>query len=225
MKIKAIIFGATGMVGEGVLLQALDHPDIDSFLVIGRRSCGRKHQKLKEVIHNDFYNYTSIEENLKGYNACFFCLGVSSVGMNEKDYYRVTYDLTMQAATALSKLNSDMTFCYISGTGTDSSEKGRLMWARVKGKTENHLMALPFKAVYLFRPGFMKPVNGQRNVKSIFKVVEFIYPVVKTLFPNSGCKLEDLGMAMIMAAKVGYSKNILENKDIDQLAGNYNKRS
>jgi len=225
MKIKAIIFGATGMVGEGVLLQALDHPDVVSVLVIGRRSCGRKHQKLKEIIHNDFYNYTSIEENLKGYNACFFCLGVSSLGMNEKDYYHVTYDLTMQAASALSKLNPDMTFCYVSGTGTDSSEKGRLMWARVKGKTENHLMALPFKTVYLFRPGFMKPVDGQQNIKSVFKVVTFIYPVIKMIFPNSGCKLEDLGTAMIMAAKVGYSKNILRNKDIDQLAGTDIKRS
>ena len=219
MKINAVIFGATGMVGEGVLLKTLDNPDVESVLVIGRRSCGRKHQKLKEVIHNDFYNYTAIEEHLKGYNACFFCLGVSSVGMNEKDYYRVTYDLTMQAATTLAKLNPDMTFCYISGTGTDSSEKGRLMWARIKGKTENHLMALPFKAVYLFRPGFMKPVTGQRNVKTIFKVVDFIYPAIKTLFPNSGCKLKDLGTAMIMTAKIGYSKHILGNKDIDQLAG------
>jgi uncharacterized protein YbjT (DUF2867 family) len=225
MKIKAIIFGATGMVGEGVLLQVLDHPDVDSVLVIGRKSCSRKHPKLKEVIHNDFYNYSTIEEHFKGYNACFFCLGVSSVGMNEKDYYHVTYDLTMQAASALSKLNPDMTFCYVSGAGTDSSEKGRLKWARVKGKTENHLMTLPFKAVYLFRPGFMKPVNGQKNIKSIFKVVTFIYPAIKMLFPNSGCKLEDLGTAMIMSAKVGYSKNILDNIDIDQLAGTDIKRS
>jgi uncharacterized protein YbjT (DUF2867 family) len=219
MSIKAIIFGASGMVGEGVLLRALQHPDVESVLVIGRRSCGIRHNKLKEIIHDDFYNYTTVEEHIKGYNACFFCLGVSSVGMNEKDYYHVTYYLTMQAASALSKLNSNMTFCYISGTGTDSSEKGRLMWARVKGKTENHLMALPFKAVYLFRPGFMKPMEDQKNIKSIFKVVKFIYPFIKTLFPNSGCKLEDLGIAMIMSAKVGYSKNIIENKDIDQLAG------
>jgi hypothetical protein len=218
MSIKAIIFGASGMVGEGVLLRALERPDVESVLVIGRRSCSIKHNKLKEIIHNDFYNYSAIEGQLVGYNACFFCLGVSSVGMSEKDYYHVTYDLTMQAASTMSKLNPDMTFCYISGTGTDSSEKGRLMWARVKGKTENHLMALPFKAVYLFRPGFMQPVKGQRNIKSIFKVVDFIYPFIKTLFPNSGCKLEDLGTAMIMSAKVGYSKHIIENKDIDQLA-------
>jgi uncharacterized protein YbjT (DUF2867 family) len=221
MAVKAIIFGATGMVGEGVLLKALQHPDVKSVLVIGRKSCCKEHTKLKELIHNDFFNYSSIEEHLKGYNACFFCLGVSSVGMNEKDYYRVTYDLTLQAASALSKLNPDMTFCYISGTGTDSSEKGRLMWARVKGKTENHLMTQPFKAVYLFRPGFMHSVNGQRNIKSIYKVVDFIYPILKTLFPNYGCKLENVALAMIMCTKIGYSKNILENKDIDQLAGTY----
>jgi len=222
MSIKAIIFGATGMVGEGVLLRSLEHPDVESVLIIGRRSCGIRHNKLKEIIHNDFYNYSAIEDQLVGYNACFFCLGVSSVGMNEKDYYHVTYDLTMQAASVLSKLNPDMTFCYISGTGTDSSEKGRLMWARVKGKTENHLMALPFKAVYLFRPGLMKPMEDQKNIKSIFKVVTFMYPFIKTLFPNSGCKLEDLGTAMIMSAKVGYSKHIIENKDIDLLAGTNN---
>ena len=218
MTIKAIIFGATGMVGEGVLLQALNHPDVESVLVIGRRSCGISHNKLKEVIHNDFYNYTAIEEHLKGYNACFFCLGVSSLGMNEMEYYRLTYGITISAASVLSKFNKDMTFCYVSGSGTDSSEKGRLMWARVKGKTENHLMTLPFKAVFLFRPGFMKSVEGQRNIKTIFKLVDFLYPAIKTLFPNSGCKLEDVALAMIMTAKVGYSKHILENKDIDLLA-------
>jgi uncharacterized protein YbjT (DUF2867 family) len=217
MKIKAIIFGATGMVGGGVLLRALEHPDVESVLVIGRRPCGIRHNKLKEIIHNDFYNYSAIEEHLKGYNACFFCLGASSLGMNQMDYYKLTYGITISAASVLSELNNEMTFCYVSGSGTDSSEKGRLMWARVKGKTENHLLTLPFKSVYLFRPGFMQPVKGQRNIKSIFKVVDFIYPALKNLFPNSGCKLEDLGTAMIMAAKVGYSKNILENKDIDLL--------
>ena len=144
MNIKAIIFGATGMVGEGVLHIALNHPDVESVLVIGRKSCGTKHPKLKELIHNDFYDYSTIEEHLIGYNACFFCLGVSSVGMNEQDYHRVTFDLTVQAATTLARLNRDMTFGYVSGTGTDSTEQGRMMWARVKGKTENHLMKLPF---------------------------------------------------------------------------------
>ncbi|MCX6168222.1 MAG: epimerase [Ignavibacteriales bacterium] len=219
MTIKTIIFGASGMVGEGVLLQAISDPDVESILVIGRRSCGIKNEKLKEIIHNDFFNFSAIEKDLVGYNACFFCLGVSSVGMNEKDYTRLTFDLTMQAAATLSKVNAEMTFCYVSGEGTDSTERGRLMWARVKGKTENHLKKLPFKAVYLFRPGFMKAVEGQKNLKSLYKVVGNFYPLMKFILPNHGCKLEDLGTAMLKSVKLGYSKPILENKDIEELAG------
>jgi uncharacterized protein YbjT (DUF2867 family) len=218
-KIKAIIFGATGMVGEGVLLEALKHPDVDSILVISRRSCNVKHQKLKELLHKDFFDYSAIGEHLRGFNACFFCLGVSSVGMNEQDYNRITYDLTMQAAITLSGFNPDMTFCYISGTGTDSTEKGRSMWARVKGKTENHLTRLPFKAVYLFRPGLIKPTKGQKNVKHLFKILGLLYPLWKVLSPKNVCTLEDLGLAMIQTVRIGYAKQILENKDIAQLAG------
>jgi hypothetical protein len=216
--IKAIIFGATGMVGEGVLLTALKSPEVESILVIGRRPCGREDPKLKEIIHNDFYNFIPIKEHLRGYNACFFCLGVSSVGMKENNYRRVTYDLTMAAASLLSNLNPDMTFCYVSGAGTDSSEKGKLMWARVKGKTENDLLKLHFKSAYMFRPGFMKQVSGQRNVKSIFKAFLIFYPVFKALFPNAGCKIEDLAKAMIRVSNAGYSKHIIDNKDVDQLA-------
>jgi hypothetical protein len=219
MKIKAIILGASGMVGEGVLLTALNNPDVESILVIGRKPCGRKDPKLTEIIHNNFFDISPIKESLSGYNACFFCLGVSSVGMKEKDYFHVTFELTMHVASILASLNPDMTFCYVSGTGTDSSEKGRLMWARVKGKTENDLMKLPFKAAYMFRPGFMRPVDGQRNIKSIFKVVEFIYPFFKALFPNGGCRLEDLGTAMIYVSSIGYSKRILDNRDIDMITG------
>ena len=218
MKIKAILFGATGMVGGGVLFKALDHKDIESVLVIGRRQCKMTHDKLKELIHQDFFDYSPIEEKLKGYNACFFCLGVSSVGMNERDYTRITYDLTMQAATTLSKLNPAMTFCYVSGTGTDSTEHGTMMWARVKGKTENDLKKLPFKSVYLFRPGLMKPIKGQKNVKPIFKAAGLLYPVLKLLSPRNTCTLEDVGLAMIHAVEVGYHKNILENMDITHLA-------
>jgi uncharacterized protein YbjT (DUF2867 family) len=218
MKIKAILFGATGMVGGGVLFKALDHKDIESVLVIGRRPCKMTHDKLKELIHQDFFDYSPIEEKLKGYNACFFCLGVSSVGMNERDYTRITYDLTMQAATTLSKLNPAMTFCYVSGTGTDSTEHGTMMWARVKGKTENDLKKLPFKSVYLFRPGLMKPIKGQKNVKPIFKAAGLLYPVLKLLSPRNTCTLEDVGLAMIHAVEVGYHKNILENMDITHLA-------
>jgi len=218
MKIKVIIFGATGMVGEGVLLEALKHRDVESILVIGRRSCNIKHQRLKELVHKNFFDYSTLGENLKGFNACFFCLGVSSVGMNEPNYSRITYDLTMQAARTLSEVNPDMTFCYISGTGTDSTEKGRLMWARVKGKTENHLTRLPFKAVYLFRPGLMKPTKGQKNVKPLFKVLGLLYPLWKVLSPKNVCTLEEVGIAMIQATLHGYTKQILENKDMAQLA-------
>ncbi|MDP3149127.1 MAG: epimerase [Ignavibacteria bacterium] len=218
MKIRVIIFGASGMVGEGVLLKALEHEKVESVLVIGRRPCRVMHPKLTEILHNDFFNFTSIEEKLKGYDACFFCLGVSSVGMSEADYAKITYDLTMHTATILAKLNPSMTFCYVSGTGTDSSEKGRIMWARVKGKTENDLAKLPFKSVYSFRPGLLKPVDGQKNVKRIFKIVAAPYPLWKMLFPGSVSTLEDVGLAMINATMNGYSKNILENKDIAELA-------
>lgn len=218
MKIKAILFGATGMVGAGVLHVILDHPDVESVLVIGRRPCGVKHPKLTELLHNDFFNYSAIEEKLRGFNACYFCLGVSSVGMSEKDYTRISYDLTMSAATVLSRLNPGMTFCYVSGTGTDSTEHGRVMWARVKGRTENALMKLPFKAAYLFRPGFIRPIKGVGNAHAISTVVGLLYPVWKFLFPQYVCTLEELGLAMIHAAGPGYPKQILDNMDIAQLA-------
>ena len=215
---RAILLGSTGMVGEGVLLESLKHPDVESVLVIGRRSCNRRHPKLSEILHHDFFDYSAIENRLQGYNACFFCLGVSSVGMKEAEYTRITYDLTMQAATTLSRLNPAMTFCYVSGTGTDSTEQGRLMWARVKGKTENHLAQLPFKSVYSFRPGLMKPTKGQKNVSLLMKALGSTYPIWKTLSPKNVCKLEELGLAMIQAARVGYPKRIIENLDIAQLA-------
>lgn len=219
MKIRAVLFGATGMVGEGVLYKALEHEDVEAVLVIGRRSCGVKHPKLKELIHGDFYNYSAIEDQLTGWNACFFCLGVTSVGKSEEAYRRLTYDLTMQAARTLSKLNSSMTFCYISGTGTDSTEKGRSMWARVKGKTENDLRALPFKAAFAFRPGFIKPYPGLKNSYGISKVLGRIYPILKALFPRYVCTLEDLAHAMIRTAQDGYSSPVLENPDIARLGG------
>jgi len=218
MNMKAIIFGASGMVGEGVLLETLRHKDVESVIVIGRRPCNVTHDKLIELIHKDFYDYSAIEGHLKGYHACFFCLGVSSVGMTEQEYTRITYDLTMHAATTLSKLNPEMTFCYVSGTGTDSTEKGRLMWARVKGKTENDLQKLPFKSVYLFRPGLMKPNEGQKNIKPIMKAAGALYPIFKILSPKNVSTLEDVGLAMIHAAEIGYHKNILENTDIALLA-------
>jgi uncharacterized protein YbjT (DUF2867 family) len=218
MKIRVIVFGATGMVGEGVLLTALNHEEVESVLVVGRRPCLVTHSKLKEIIHHDFFDYSAIEEQLKGYHACFFCLGVSSVGIGERDYTRITYDLTMQAATVLSRYNREMTFCYVSGTGTDSTEHGRIMWARVKGRTENHLAKLPFKSVYSFRPGLMKPIDGQRNVKTLFRIVAWPYPLWKLLFPKSVSTLADVGLAMINATLYGYTKQVLENLDIGKLA-------
>lgn len=218
MKIKVIIFGASGMVGEGVLLTTLKHEDVESVVVIGRRSCGVKHSKLKEIIHQDFFDFSSIEDQLKGYDGCYFCLGVSSVGMNESDYTRVTYDLTMKAAAVLAKHNPAMTFCYVSGTGTDSSEQGRSMWARVKGKTENDLAKLPFKAVFAFRPGLLKPVEGQKNIKPIFRIFTWPYPLWKFLFPTWVSTIEDVGLAMINATLYGHPKKIMENVDIAKLA-------
>lgn len=218
MKLNVIVTGATGMVGEGVLHECLLHPDVESVLVINRRHGNVTHLKLKEIIHSDFQNIEPIAQQLKGYNACFFCLGVSSVGMKEDQYRRLTYDLTMHVAGVLSRENHDMTFCYVSGSGTDGTEQGRMMWARVKGKTENDLMKLPFKAAYLFRPGFMKPTKGLKNTLRGYAILTWLYPVLRPLFPQFFCTLSEVGVAMIHAATVGYSKPILEVKDIVKLA-------
>jgi len=218
MRIKAIIFGATGMVGEGVLHEALNNLSVESILVIGRRSCGVRHQKLSEILHQDFYDYASLANRLTGYNACFFCLGVTSVGKSEEEYRRLTYDLTMAAARTLSRLNAEMVFCYVSGLGTDSSEQGRSMWARVKGKTENDLMKLPFKAVYAFRPGFIRPIPGLKNAIALAKILAPLYPILRILFPKYVCTLEDVGRSMMRVAEGGFPLRILGCTDITQLA-------
>jgi len=218
MKIKAIITGASGMVGEGVLHECLLHPEVEEVLVIGRRTAGVIHPKLKEILHSDFFDLSAIKHQLKGYNACYFCLGVSSVGMKEKDYHHVTYDLTMHMATILADQNPGMTFCYVSGSGTDSSEHGKLMWARVKGQTENDLMQLPFKAAYMFRPGFMRPTRGLKNTLKGYQFFTWLYPVLRPLFPNFVCTLQEVGQAMVNVTLNGYDKRILEVKDIVKLA-------
>lgn len=218
MKLKPIIFGATGMVGEGVLLTSLRDPDVESILVVGRKPCGITHAKLTEIIHGDIGDLSSVELRLSGSNACFFCLGVSSVGMNEADYTRITYNLTMHVASTLSRLNPLMTFCYISGTGTDSTERGSSMWARIKGKTENNLLRLPFKAVYLFRPGLMKPVAGQKNVPWFLRLLAIPFPLWRLIAAGFVCTLHDLAHAMINASLNGYEKSVLENRDITTLA-------
>lgn len=218
MKISVIITGATGMVGEGVLHEALLHPDVEKVLVVGRRPCGVQHPKLQEIVHSDFLNLTPIEEKLSGYDGCLFCLGVSSVGMNEDKYYTLTYTLTMHMAEILSRQNEGMTFCYISGAGTDSTEKGRINWARVKGKTENDLMKLPFKKVYAFRPGFMKPTQGLKNTLPAYKYFMWLYPVLRALMPKFVTTLKELGLAMINAVLTGYEKSIVEVPDIISLS-------
>lgn len=218
MKIKIIITGVTGMVGEGVLMESLSNPDVEKVLVINRRPCGVTHPRLIEIVHANFLDIASIAGELKGYNACFFCLGVSSVGMKEELYYSLTYTLTMHIAEILSGQNPEMTFCYISGAGTDSSEKGRLNWARVKGKTENDLMKLPFKKVFAFRPGILQPSKGQKNVPRVYGPFIFISPLIRLLMPKYVSTLKELGSAMINSVLVGYERNVLEVKDIVELA-------
>lgn len=220
MGLKVIIFGSTGMVGGGVLLKAIEHPDVEKILLVNRRECNVIHKKVKEIIHKDFFDYSHILNELKGYDACFFCLGVSSVGLNENAYTRLTYDLTMQTAQTLADLNRTMIFCYVSGMGTDSTEKGKLMWARVKGKTENDLVKLSFKKAYAFRPGYIKPAKGQAQIKIVYRIIGFLFPIMKLFFPNSGCKADEIGEAMINAVLFGYQQRILENTDIIKLAKN-----
>jgi uncharacterized protein YbjT (DUF2867 family) len=214
MKIKAIITGVTGMVGEGVLHECLQHSDVESVLVINRKPCGVKHPKLIEIIHNDFFDLSPLDNHLAGYNACYFCAGVSSVGKKEEEYKHITYDLTLNFANTLLKLNSEMTFCYVSGVGTDSTEKGRSMWARVKGKTENDLLKLNFKDAYMFRPGYIQPTKGLKNTYKIYKYFAPFYPVLKTLFPKYVVSLEELGKSMIKVTLYGSEKKVLECKDI-----------
>lgn len=217
LKIRAIITGATGMVGEGVLHECLLHPDVEEVLVINRKSCAMIHPKLKEIIHADFFDLSPIASKLSGYNACYFCAGVSSVGMKEAEYYKLTYTLTMNVAQTLSRLNSDMVFCYVSGGGTANGEKGS-MWATVKGKTERDLMQLPFKDVFAFRPGFMKPTEGLRNTLPYYKYITWLFPVLKIIMPQMVSTLAQVGIAMINVTKLGYPKNILEVKDIIELS-------
>ena len=212
---KIMITGATGMVGEGVLLECLNNPEITEVLSVSRKRSGKSHPKLKEYIIPDFLNLEENDENLKGFDAVFFCAGISSVGMNEEDYTKITYDTTLHFAKAVLKQNPEMVFTFVSGAHTDSSENGKIMWARVKGKTENDLIKLNFRGVYNFRPGFMKPVDGQVNVKWFFKPMIWLFPKV---FPSRSLTLNEVEKAMINAVKKGYSKNILEISDIKVLA-------
>jgi uncharacterized protein YbjT (DUF2867 family) len=219
---KVILFGATGMVGQGVLRECLLDPRVETVLSIVRTATGQKHDKLRELVHRDFLDFTAISSDLKGFGACFFCLGISSVGMKEADYYRVTYEITIAAAQLLASLNPGMTFIYVSGLGTDSTEQGRTMWAKVKGKTENALFHLPFKAAYMFRPGVIQPLHGIKSKTTVYRigyaVTALFLPTLKELFPDSITTTQQVGRAMINVARQGFAKKILENRDINQAA-------
>jgi uncharacterized protein YbjT (DUF2867 family) len=219
--VNVIVFGATGMVGAGVLTQCLEDPRVRSVLVVGRKPCGVAHPKLRELIRSDFFDYRDAKADLKGHDACFFCLGVSAPGMTEAAYHRLTFELTLSAAGALVDLNPGLTFCYVSGEGTDSTERSRFMWARVKGKTENHLLRMPFKA-YMFRPGFIQPLKGVRSktrlYQAVYNVLGPLYPLLKRLLPSHVTTTENVGRAMIQVAAGGYAKHVLENPDINALA-------
>jgi saccharopine dehydrogenase-like NADP-dependent oxidoreductase len=219
MKVRAIVTGATGMVGEGVLHECLLHPDIEQVLVINRKPCGVSHPKLKEIIHTNFFDLSPIREQLVNYNACFFCLGITSIGMKEPEYYHLTYELTLNMAKILAKQNKDMVFNYVSGAGTNQNEKAKGMWIRVKGKTERDLMKLPFKNAYMFRPAYIQPTKGLKNTQKAYFAISWMYPALRLLFPKFVCTLKEVGLAMIHTVTLGYEKQILEVKDIVQLAG------
>jgi uncharacterized protein YbjT (DUF2867 family) len=219
---RVLIFGATGMVGQGVLRECLLDPEIEAVLTIGRSPTGVKNTKLREIVQPDLFQYTSIEAELIGFDACFFCLGVSSAGMSETEYEKLTCTLTLEAADTLSRLNPAMTFVYVSGAGTDSSERGRVMWARVKGKTENALLHLPFKAAYMFRPGIIQPLHGARSRTIAYRVgyilTRPVLPILRRLFPRYILTTEEIGRAMIQVARHGAPKKVLETWNIRECA-------
>jgi uncharacterized protein YbjT (DUF2867 family) len=206
------------MVGEGVLHECLLDPAIRKVLVVTRKPTGVQHPKLRELVHADFHDVSAIEPQLTGYDACFFCSGVSSIGLTEAEYTRLTYDLTLHFAQTLARLNPQLTFCYVSGAGTDGTEQGRQMWARVKGRTENALRQLPLRAAYAFRPGYMHPTPGLKNTLKGYRYFAWAYPLLRKLLPAYVSTLEEMARAMINAAKFGYEKPVLEVRDIVRLA-------
>jgi uncharacterized protein YbjT (DUF2867 family) len=218
MGLKIIVTGTTGMVGEGVLLHCLEDARVEKVLAVSRKSANRSHPKLTELLVPDFMNLAAVEAQLTGYDACFYGAGISSVGMNEADYTKITYDTPVHFATVLARLNPRLVMVHVSGRSTDSTEQGKVMWARVKGKAENALIKLPYKAAYNFRPALMKPVAGQRSVKAAFKPVLWLYPLWKTLFPGSAMTLDEIGNAMIRCVVDGAPKHVLEVADLQQLA-------
>ena len=218
---KVILFGATGMVGQGVLRECLLDTDVESVLAVGRSATGQSNPKLREIVHANFLDFSAIESQLTGFDACFFCLGVSSLGMDEERYRHLTYDITMAAATTLARLNPGMVFTYVTGRGTDSTEKSSLMWARVKGKTENDLLKLPFKAAYMFRPAGIQPLHGIRSktawVHAIYVGAAPLLSLLNRVAPKYMTTTEQVGRAMIKVARDGYPRPVLESEDINRL--------
>ena len=221
---NVLIFGASGMVGQGVLRECLLADDVSGVVTIGRTAIGQSHPKLGEISHQDLYDYRAIEPQLQGFDACFFCLGTSSSGKNEAEYKRVTFDLTLAAASILARLNPTMTFVYVSGAGADSSESGPVMWARVRGLTENTLRKLPFKAVYVFRPGVIQPLHGARSKTAVYRifysVLRPVLPIARAMFPKAVLSTAVLGQAMLNVARHGADKPVLEAADIYAVATN-----
>lgn len=219
---KVIITGTTGMIGEGILIECLNQPQITEVLSVSRKPTGMTHPKLKEYIVSDFLALRENDERLKGYDACFFCAGVSSIGMKEEEYKRITYDTTIHFAKCLNP-NPRMSFMYVSGGGTDSTEKGRMAWARIKGKTENDLMKLPFKQAFGYRIGFMIANPGQKRVLSYYKYFAWMIPLIKLVFPNIISTMKQVALSMIYAAQNGYPRNVIHVKDIHSMAQKMSK--
>ncbi|MEI9975762.1 MAG: NAD-dependent epimerase/dehydratase family protein, partial [Ignavibacteriota bacterium] len=218
---KVLIFGATGMVGQGVLRECLLDPGVEQVTSIGRRGSGASHPKLRELVRSDLWNYTSIEPELTGFDACFFCLGVTSAGMREADYEHITYGIAAAAAETLARLDPQMTFIFVSGAGSDSSEKGRVMWARIKGKAENAVLGQPFKGAYVFRPGVIEPRHGIQSRTTAYRVgyvlMKPLMPLLRWAFPGQILNTEQIGRAMLRVARSGAPKRVLESKDISAL--------
>ena len=220
---KIVIFGATGMVGRGVLLECLDDPRIEGVLLVSRHPTDLTHPKIREIVHRNFFDLAGIQAQFFDLDACFFCLGVSAIGISESEYDHVTYDLTLAVATALASMTAGrLRFCYVSGEGTDSTERELTAWARIKGKTENALLGLPFKAAYMFRPGYIQPLRGIRSktrwYQALYDVMSPFYPILRRLLPRYVTTTVNIGRAMIQVAATGYSKPILFSADINQLS-------
>lgn len=220
---KIVLFGASGMIGQGVLREALQADDVERVLAVVRTATGLSHPKLQELVHRDFGDFSGVEAEFGGFDACFYCLGVSAAGMSEADYRRVTYGFALAAANSLVRANSAMTFIYVSGAGTDSTEEGRSMWARVKGETENALLRLPFRGAYMFRPGYIRPAHGERSrtasYRTLYAATGWLFPVLRRLFPRHVTTTEELARAMLRVAREGAPRRVLENAEIVRCGG------